>query len=99
MYICILLIKFLNEEKVGLQYIGGYVFYKFYIKYVSKLLESEQVIFIFKVGKLEDQNVIECQKLILFLNRGGLWVILKNVQLIFERIEYYFRDVISKFNV
>lgn len=78
-YICILLIKFLDEEKVGLQYIGGYVFYKFYIKYVSKFLESEQVIFIFKVGKLEDYNVIECQKLILFLNCGGLWVIFKNV--------------------
>lgn len=54
--ICFLLIKLLSEEKVGMQYIGGYVFYKFYNKYVNinKLLESEQVIFILKVGKVWD---------------------------------------------
>ena len=34
----------------------------------SKLLENEQAVFILKIGKSEDHNVIECQQLTLSLN-------------------------------
>ena len=49
--------------------------HKLHTMHVSKSSESEQDISILKAGKLEDQNVIECQKLTSSLNRGGLWAI------------------------
>lgn len=99
MYTCTPLTKLSNEEKAGLQYIGGYVLHKLHTKHASKSSESEQAISILKAGKLEDQNAIECQKLTSSLNRGGLWAISKNAQSIFERTEHYFRDATSKSNV
>jgi len=100
-YTCAPLTKLSNEEKVGLQYIGGYVLHKLHTKHASKSSESEQAISILKAGKLEDQNAIECQKLTSSLNRGGLWAISKNAhwQSIFQRTEHYFRDATSKTNV
>lgn len=73
--------------------------HKLHTKDAGKSSESEQAISILKAGKLEDQNAIECQKLTSCLNRGGLWAISKNAQLIFERTEHYFRDATSKANV
>ncbi|XP_068687569.1 uncharacterized protein [Montipora foliosa] len=98
-YTCTPLTKLSDEENAGLQYIGGYVFHKLHTKHASKSSESEQAISILKAGKLEDHNAIECQKLTSSLNRGGLWAISKNAQLIFERTEHYFRDATSKTNV
>ena len=98
-YTCTPLTKLSDEEKAGLQYIGGYVLHKLHTKHAGKSSESEQAISILKAGKLEDQNAIECQKLTSCLNRGGLWAISKNAQLIFERTEHYFRDATSKANV
>ena len=98
-YTCAPLTKLSDEEKAGLQYIGGYVLHKLHTKHVSKSSESEQAVSILKVGKLEDHNAIECQKLTSSLNRGGLWAISKNAQSIFERTEHYFRDATSKANV
>ena len=70
-----------------------HVLYKLHTKHAGKSSESEQaIISILKAGKLEDQNAIECQKLTSCWNRGGLWAISKNAQLIFERTEHYFRD-------
>ena len=93
---CAPLTKLSDEEKAGLQYIGGYVLHKLHTKHASKSSESEQALSILKAGKLEDQNSIECQKLTSSLNRGGLWAITKNAQSIFERTEHYFRDATSK---
>ncbi|KAK2547635.1 hypothetical protein P5673_032331 [Acropora cervicornis] len=98
-YTCTPLTKLSDEEKAGLQYIGDYVLHKLHTKHAGKSSESEQAISILKAGKLEDQNAIECQKLTSCLNRGGLWAISKNAQLIFERTEHYFRDATSKANV
>ena len=94
-YTCAPLTKLSDEEKAGLQYIGGYVLHKLHTKHASKSSESEQAISILKAGKLEDQNAIECQKLTSSLNRGGLWAITKSAQSIFERTEHYFRDTTS----
>lgn len=91
-YTCAPLTKLSDEEKAGLQYIGGYVLHKLHTKHVSKSSESEQAISILKAGKLEDQNAIECQKLTSSLNRGGLWAITKSAQSIFKRTKHYFRD-------
>ena len=99
MYTCAPLTKLSDEEKAGLQYIGGYVLHKLHTKHASKSSESEQAISILKAGKLEDQNAIEYRKLTSSLNRGGLWAISKNAQSIFERTEHYFRDATSKANV
>ena len=98
-YTCAPLTKLSDEEKAGLQYIGGYVLHKLHTKHVSKSSESEQAISILKAGKLEDQNAIECQKLTSSLNRGGLWAITKSAQSIFERTEHYFRDTTSNTTV
>ncbi|XP_074622328.1 uncharacterized protein LOC141880709 [Acropora palmata] len=98
-YTCTPLSKLSDEEKAGLQYIGGYVLHKLHTKHAGKSSESEQAISILRAGKLEDQNAIECQKLTSCLNRGGLWAISKNAQLIFERTEHYFRDATLKANV
>ena len=98
-YTCAPLTKLSDEEKAGLQYIGGYVLHKLHTKHVSKSSESEQAISILKAGKLEDQNAIECQKLTSSLNRGGSWAITKSAQSIFERTEHYFRDTTSNTTV
>lgn len=98
-YTCAPLTKLSNEEKAGLQYIGGYVLHKLHTKLASRSSESEQAISILVAGKLEDQNAIECQKLTSSLNRGGLWAITKNAQSIFERTEHYFRNTTLKTNV
>lgn len=99
MYTCAPLTKLSDEEKAGLQYIGGYVLHKLHTKHAGKSSESEQAISILKAGKLEDQNAVESQKLTSSLNRGGLWAISKNAQSIFERTEHYFRDATSKTNM
>jgi len=99
MYTCAPLTKLSDEEKAGLQYIGGYLLHKLHTKHAGKSSESEQAISILKAGKLEDQNAIESQKLTSSLNRGGLWAISKNAQPIFERTEHYFRDATSKTNM
>ena len=98
-YTCTPSTKLSDEEKAGLQYIGGYVLHKLHTKHAGKSSESEQAISILKAGKLEDQNAIECQKLSSCLNRDGLWAISKTAQLILERTEHYFRDATSKANV
>ena len=72
-YTCTSLTKLSDEEKAGLQYLGGYVLHIPHTKHAGKSSESEQAISTLKAGKLEDQNAIECQKLTSCLNRGGLW--------------------------
>lgn len=76
---CAPLTKLSDQEKAGLQYIGGYVLHKLHTKHAGKSSESEQAVSILKAGKLEDQNAIECQKLTSSLNRGGLWAISKKL--------------------
>lgn len=71
-------IVLLDKEKVGLQYIGGYVLYKLYKKYVrSEIFESQYVMVILKVGKLE--YGCEFYKLVLSVSCGGLWCIIEFV--------------------
>lgn len=96
---CAPLTKLSDEEKAGLQYIGGYVLHKLHTKHAGKSSENEQAVSILKAGKLEDQNAIQCQKLTSSLNRGGLWTISNTAQSIFERTEHYFRDATLKTNV
>jgi len=89
--------KLSDEEIAGLQYIGGYVLHKLYNRQIKiGKPESEQSTSVLKAGKVEDHNAIENQKLTSSLNRGGLWAISKNAQLIFERTEHHFRVVTSK---
>ena len=86
--------KLSDEEKPGLQYIGGYVLHKLHNKHAkdNKSSESGQSISILKAGELEDNNAIESQRLITScLNRGCLLAITKNAESIFERTEHYFR--------
>lgn len=56
---------------------------------------TEQTASILKAGKAEDLHVAGSQKLISSLNRGGLWVISKQAQTIFKRIEHNFRILTS----
>ena len=92
LYTCAPLTKPSDEEKAGLQYIGGYVLHKLHTKHAGESSESEQAISILKAGKLENQNAIKCQRLASSLNGGCLWAISKNAQSVFERTEHYFRD-------
>jgi hypothetical protein len=88
--------KLSEKEKVGLQYVGGYVLHKLYNKHKNKKSqESELTASILKAGKVENHKDIERQKLTSSLNRGGLWSISKYAQLMFERIEHHFRIVTS----
>ena len=58
---CTPLTKLSDEEKAGLQYIGGYVLHKLHTKHASKSSESEQAISILRAGKLEDHNAIDAR--------------------------------------
>lgn len=88
--------KLCDKEMAGLQYIGGYVLHKLYNKMHTKSsAQSEQTASILKAGKAENVHDAESQKLISSLNRGGLWAISRHAQLIFERIEHYFRVITS----
>ncbi|XP_031554720.1 uncharacterized protein LOC116291663 [Actinia tenebrosa] len=88
--------KLSDEEKAGLEYIGGYVLHKLHNKHVNakKSSESEQAVSLLKSGKLEDQTASD-QRLTASLNRGGLWTITRKAQSVFERTEHYFREATS----
>lgn len=94
---CASLAKLSDEEKAGLQYIGGYVLHKLHNKHVNakKSSESEQAISLLKAGKLKDQTAASEQRLTTSLNRGGLWTITRKAQSVFERTEHYFREATS----
>ena len=82
--------KVSNIELSGLQYIGGYVLHNLSRKLTQakvKSPENEQAMSVLKAGKAED-NLLENHKHINSLNRGGLWAITKDAQLIFEQSEY-----------
>lgn len=90
--------KLCDREMAGLQYIGGYVLHKLYSKVnnvYNPTAHTEQTASILKAGKAEDLHVAGSQKLISSLNRGGLWVISKQAQTIFKRIEHNFRILTS----
>ena len=82
-----------EKELFGLQYLGGYVFQKFYKKFRnSKDWQNEfhsGCISILKAGK---SDVDEKQTLVNAKNRGGLWFITDVTQKLFENIELLFRD-------
>ena len=90
--------KFSDKEISGLQYIGGYVLHKLYIKHSKRgnSTESQQSMSILRTGKADDPDVVDSQQLTSSLNRGGLWAISKNAQTIFERTEDSFRVVTGK---
>jgi len=71
---CASLTKLSDEEKAGLQYIGGYVLKKLHNKHVNakKSSECEQAVSLLKAGKLEDQTASTQSGLTTSLNRGGL---------------------------
>lgn len=71
---CASLTKLSDEEKAGLQYIGGYVLKKLHNKHVNakKSSECEQAVSLLKAGKLEDQTASAQSGLTTSLNRGGL---------------------------
>ena len=83
-----------EKEQAVLQYVGGYVLHNLHKKYARKnTTENQQAMAILKAGKLE--HGYENQKLVLSLNRGGLWNITKYAQSIFLKTECHFRQLTS----
>eukprot|EP00794_Sanderia_malayensis_P013603 gene13603-15014_t len=79
-----------EEEKAGLQYIGGYVLHKLRKKHSkTKSTEGQQAMAILKAGKLEIDKS-SSQKLISCLDRGGLWHITEHALKVFSKTEHYF---------
>ena len=92
----------LNERDIaGLQYLGGYVLHKLYRKHAkANTKESQQAMAILKAGKLEEStHGATTQKLIISLNRGGLWSITMPAQRIFVKIEKHFRLLTPNINL
>ena len=78
-----------DKEVAGLQYLGGYVLQNLYMKHARfDSTESQQAMLFIKAGKKESDDK---QKLISYLNRGGLWLITEQAGNIFKKTVKQFR--------
>ena len=88
-----------EREYSGGQYLGGYVFHNLNKKLKNspkwKSPEYQQAISVLEAARTTD---IDDQKLVSCLNRGGLWAINANAQVIIFKTENLFRDLTTSIN-
>ena len=88
-----------EREHSGGQYLGGYVFHNLHKKLKNspkwKSPEYQQAISVLEAARTTD---IDDQKLVSCLNRGGLWAINANAQVIIFKTENLFRDLTTSIN-
>ena len=83
-----------ERELGGLQYIGGYVLHNLHKKYRNgknwRSLECQHSMAILRACKADDADTSD-NRLVACLNRGGLWAIKKELEMVFLITEQYFR--------
>lgn len=90
-----------QKEIYGIQYIGGYIFHKIYskIRRNKKFHTSENLkscAEFLKAAKIEaNSEEVKSKLLIATLNRGGLWNVSTEAELIFKETERTFRKATS----